>query len=123
MAVRELSASVNAPLRPIGFVDNDPAKKGLLLNGVPVLGCFEQLEELIEKHGAKGVVVTSPKIPPGASEEIEEICLRRGIAYFQFHITFEGTLIASRDRVKEGAVPVGSSPVVDPSVSKVTTCR
>jgi UDP-GlcNAc:undecaprenyl-phosphate GlcNAc-1-phosphate transferase len=123
MAVRELSASVDAPLRAIGFVDNDPEKRGLLLNGIPVLGCFEQLEGLIEKHGARGVVVTSPKIPPVVSEEIEEVCLRRGIAYLQFHITFEGTLIASRDRAKEGAVAVGNSPAVDPNVSKVTPCR
>ena len=127
MAVRELSACVDAPLRAIGFVDNDPEKKGLLLNGIPVLGCFEQLGELIENHGAKGVVVTSPKIPQRVCEEIEETCLLHGIAFFQFHITFEGTLIASRDRASgragEGVGAAGSLPVDAPDDSKVTPCR
>lgn len=96
MAVRELSAMPDAPLRPVAFLDDDPEKTGVFLNGVPVVGVGEQIVPFIERYRARGVVVTSPKIPPGVVEEIEEICALHGIAFFSFNVSFDGTLIARR---------------------------
>lgn len=98
MAIRELAADPEALLKPVGLVDNDPEKTGLTLNGVPVLGCDAQLIELIEKHGVQGVVVTSPRIPIDVINRVEEICTERGIAFLQFNVSFDGILVASRDR-------------------------
>ncbi len=44
-------------LLPVGFVDDDPAKAGLSLDGVPVLGTSSQLPELIHSHQVSMVIV------------------------------------------------------------------
>ncbi|MCL4807507.1 MAG: hypothetical protein KJ062_06890 [Thermoanaerobaculia bacterium] len=96
MAIRELTAYADAPLRPVGFVDDDPDKAGVTLNGVPVVGTSWQIEELLETHGAKGVVVTSPKIPAELVDRVEEACAVAGVSFLHFNVSFEGTLLASR---------------------------
>ncbi len=97
MAVRELGASADAPLRPIGFVDDDPEKMGLALHGVPVLGSSRDLARLVDEHGARGVIVTSPRIPARAVGEVEDLCAERSLLFFQFNVSFEGSLVTSRD--------------------------
>ncbi len=105
MAIRELSAVPDAPLRPIGFVDDDPVKANLILNGLPVLGSLADLDALIEKRAARGVVVTSPRIPPDLVAQVEEICAIRHIAFLQFNVTFDGTLISKREEGTSPGVP------------------
>lgn len=113
MAVRELNSFADAPLRAVGFVDDDPEKAGRTLNGVPVVGAGNELGDLIDKHSAKGVVVTSPRIHPSVVEQVEETCSVHGVSFFQFSVTFEGTLVTSRDRPADGATqPSVPSPVV-----------
>ncbi len=111
MAVRELTAYANAPLRPVGFLDDDPDKAGLFLNGVPVVGTLADLEALVERYGARGVVVTSPKIPPEVVDLVEEACAVAGISFFHFNVSFEGTLLARRTETSStpAAGPVHSA--------------
>lgn len=45
----DLVKRVNANLEIIGFIDNDISKKGKLLEGIPILGGFELLDEFINK--------------------------------------------------------------------------
>ena len=107
MAVRELTAYANAPLRPVGFLDDDPDKAGLFLNGVPVLGTLFDLEAVLERTGARGVVVTSPKIPPGVVDTVEDACALAGVSFFHFNVSFEGTLLATR--TEAASAPVAAS--------------
>jgi FlaA1/EpsC-like NDP-sugar epimerase len=55
---------------PIGFVDDDRAKRHLRVRGVPVLGDIAHLGELIERYRAEVVVVA---IPSASSELISQI--------------------------------------------------
>src|SRR5438105_348325 len=46
MIVRELQAKPQLRLKPVGFIDDDPSKHGLRIQGVPVLGGRERLHAL-----------------------------------------------------------------------------
>ena len=105
MAVRELTANPVAPLRALGFVDDAPDRQGLTLNGLPVLGTLDQLDALVERYGARGVVVTTPRIPADVTDQVEDVCSLRGIAFFNFNVAFEGTLIAKREETAPGVGP------------------
>ncbi|MFE6995722.1 polysaccharide biosynthesis protein [Microbacterium sp. NPDC057659] len=46
-----------SPIRPVGLLDDDPAKKNLVLRGVPVLGRTSQLAALAQQTGATRVII------------------------------------------------------------------
>lgn len=120
MAIRELQALERKTLFPVGFVDDDPGKQGRFLNGLPVLGTLEQLDDLIERHGAGGVVVTTSRIPRAAVLRVEDVCAERRVAFLQFNVSFDGTLIARRDDEAETPGPAKreSHPVAPEEVTE-----
>lgn len=57
----------------VGFVDDDPAKRGTVIAGLPVLGCGGDLPKLREQTGATEIIlaITQPdRIHPGLFQEI-----------------------------------------------------
>ncbi len=55
---KELAAHPDLGMRVVGFVDDDPAKRGQILHGIPVLGATDDLETLVEKVDADAIVIT-----------------------------------------------------------------
>jgi len=48
LVLREIARNPNLGLRPVGFVDDDPAKDGLRIDGVRVLGSTEELARIVD---------------------------------------------------------------------------
>ncbi|GAA4485838.1 nucleoside-diphosphate sugar epimerase/dehydratase [Microbacterium panaciterrae] len=46
-----------SPIRPVGLIDDDPAKRNLRLRGVPVLGRTSQLSEIAQQSRATRMVI------------------------------------------------------------------
>lgn len=65
--------------RPVGFVDDDPAKLGLQVHGVRVLGTVAQVEELAQRHQADLVVVAIHRRGPEQMGRIFDACQRSGV--------------------------------------------
>lgn len=49
---------------PVAFVDDDPAKAGTSLHGIPVVGDVTRLAKVLEEANASDVVVAVPSRPP-----------------------------------------------------------
>lgn len=49
-------------LSPVGFIDDDSRNKGKQVNGYPVLGTLNSLENLLEKNSISGVILSIDKI-------------------------------------------------------------
>jgi FlaA1/EpsC-like NDP-sugar epimerase len=60
LVVREMKNDVRYDYEPVGFVDDDPAKAGIRIHGVPVLGSRADLPAIIKSHAPHEVLVAVP---------------------------------------------------------------
>lgn len=67
--VREIRRT-NSQYFPVGFVDDDPAKKGTYIQGVRVLGSRYDLPEIVKKSKVEEVIIAIPSAP---ASEIRDI--------------------------------------------------
>jgi FlaA1/EpsC-like NDP-sugar epimerase len=64
----------------VGFVDDDPARQGMRVLGLPVLGSIEALPELVSGLGVKQIVVAIPSLTPARMRDILLVCEQTGAA-------------------------------------------
>ncbi len=67
---REMFMNRNSKYFPIGYVDDDPAKKGIIIHGVKVLGSREDIPDILTTHRIDQVLIA---IPSASSKEIRKI--------------------------------------------------
>jgi FlaA1/EpsC-like NDP-sugar epimerase len=64
MIVRDMKNNAFYDHRPIGFIDDDPAKVGLRIHGVPVLGTRDDLASVMARERPDEVLVAMPRAEP-----------------------------------------------------------
>ena len=79
MILRELRANPQTGLIPVGFVDDDPHKHGMLIQRVRVLGGREAIPALVREHQVDQVIIAMPTAPGSAIREIVDICEQAGV--------------------------------------------
>jgi FlaA1/EpsC-like NDP-sugar epimerase len=77
--IRELRANPRLPYRVAGFVDDNPSKKGLRIQGVAVLGTGRDLGTLVSKHNAEQVLIAIPSATGPQMKAILERCRSAGV--------------------------------------------
>lgn len=60
-------------IRPIGFLDDDRAKKGMQVAGLRILGSLENVREIVRRTRAQKLLITSNKIPAAAVLRLVDI--------------------------------------------------
>lgn len=68
--VRELQRNPQLDYKPVGFLDDNPSKKGIKIHGVKVLGPTDWLSSLIERHSVSCVLIA---IPSATGQQIQRI--------------------------------------------------
>jgi UDP-GlcNAc:undecaprenyl-phosphate GlcNAc-1-phosphate transferase len=66
-------------LQPLGFIDDDVVKRRLRIEGVPVLGSFDDLPALLDTLPIAEVVVSIKAIDRARLAEAAAVCRERGI--------------------------------------------
>ncbi|MCK5344120.1 MAG: hypothetical protein KAR20_11990, partial [Candidatus Heimdallarchaeota archaeon] len=56
--VKDIKHNPNSSYEPIGFIDEDPFKKGLTISGVPIFGQISALPSVIEKSRPDEILIT-----------------------------------------------------------------
>ena len=74
LIVRELKSNPTLRYNPVGFVDNNPSKKGVRLQGVKVLGTTAHLPQLIESYQIARILIALPSAKAEAVRHIIDIC-------------------------------------------------
>lgn len=58
----------------VGFVDDDPAKLGMSIHGITVLGNVEQLPEICQKQRIEEIAIAIPSTTPSQLRHVVRIC-------------------------------------------------
>lgn len=63
----------------VGFVDDDPAKQGTLIHGVPVLGPLDDLPKIAQSHQVDEVVIAMPTAEGSIIRRVLSLCEEGGV--------------------------------------------
>ncbi len=74
LVVREIQRNPQANLKPIGFVDDDPAKQKQEIHGTPVIGKIDDLDRLIDVKKVDEVIIAIPSAPGQVVRKVTETC-------------------------------------------------
>jgi FlaA1/EpsC-like NDP-sugar epimerase len=89
MVVRELQLNPNLGSVAIGFVDDDPRKRGMRMLGLKVLGSTEEIEEILDDTEPAEVVIAIPSAPGTLRANVVAACREREITVRTLPTVFE----------------------------------
>jgi len=79
MTLREIGNNSDLGLQPVGFIDDDLRLQGRRIQGYPVLGGVEDLEDIIRKHEIRKIIVSFKQNGEEKAKEITSSCLGSGL--------------------------------------------
>lgn len=79
MVLRELQNNRANGAEVIGFIDDDPAKRKLSVNGVPILGNRTAIPDLVRRHRIDQIIIAMPTAAGRDIREIVQICEKAGV--------------------------------------------
>jgi FlaA1/EpsC-like NDP-sugar epimerase len=89
MVVRELQLNPNLGATAIGFVDDDPRKRGMRMLGLKVLGSTRQIAEILDETEPDEVVIAIPSAPGQLRGLVVAACREREIRVRTLPTVFE----------------------------------
>jgi exopolysaccharide biosynthesis polyprenyl glycosylphosphotransferase len=110
---RRLLSRPEYGLAPVGFIDSDPPAQETAHRPVPVLGGFDEVEELIDETGAGHVILAFSSFPDSTMLPVIRACDKRGIRVSLVPRLYESV----NDRLMLehlGGIPVLSLQPIDP---------
>jgi len=58
--INEIKNNITLGIKVVGFVDDDPDKKGINIQGVPVLDSTDKIPQLVIKYGVDEIIIAAP---------------------------------------------------------------
>ena len=90
LVLREIARNRELGLAPVGFLDDDPRKRGLRIEGVRVRGNTEEdLPRILEEAEPDEVIIAIPSAPGSTRARIVRECRQRGIPVRTLPTVFE----------------------------------
>jgi FlaA1/EpsC-like NDP-sugar epimerase len=74
-----LSQNRQLHLDPVGFIDDDPGKQRLRVDGIPVLGSPDDLEAIAAKMSVAELIISARQMDTDRVEAIRHRCTALGI--------------------------------------------
>ena len=89
LLVRDLLQASAFNLVPIGFLDDDPAKRRLRIEGLRVLGGASDLDAVLAKHNPSELVVSTERIEDNRLRAIDVSCRARNVRVRRLRLALE----------------------------------
>jgi len=90
LVLREILRNRELGLRPVGFVDDDPRKHGLRMDGVKVRGNTEgDLPRILDETEPDEVIIAIPSAPGSTRARVVRECRRRSVPVRTLPTVFE----------------------------------
>ncbi|MEO0015065.1 MAG: hypothetical protein RLZZ535_3454 [Cyanobacteriota bacterium] len=78
--LQEMRRNLKLGLNPVAFIDDDPKKLGLNIQGLPVVGNRYRIPEVISSQNIRQVVIAMPTTAGKTIREIVDVCQAVGIS-------------------------------------------
>jgi FlaA1/EpsC-like NDP-sugar epimerase len=89
MVVRELQLNPNLGARAVGFIDDDPSKRGMRAAGIKVLGTTDEIGPILDRLAPNEVVIAIPSAPGVVRAKVVAACREREIPVRTLPTVFE----------------------------------
>jgi FlaA1/EpsC-like NDP-sugar epimerase len=89
MVVRELQLNPNLGATAIGFLDDDPRKRGMRMLGLKVLGSTREIVKILDETEPDEVVIAIPSAPGQLRGQVVSACREREIRVRTLPTVFE----------------------------------
>ncbi len=108
LVIREI-LSGGEDVRIVGFIDDDPRKAGIRVDGYAVLGGYSALTLLLKAASVDAVVISARTIPPERLNNLEVLCTEHNVHLARLRVGIEPLV-----EVDEKDAPVRSIRIVRP---------
>ena len=89
LLLRELLNNRDLLCTPVGFMDDDPKKRGKVIHGYPVFGGNGMFHRIVTQHNIEQVLISTPRISHERITEILRECESQNIELKRMAITIE----------------------------------
>jgi FlaA1/EpsC-like NDP-sugar epimerase len=89
LVLREVLRNPQLGLSPVGFVDDDPLKRGIRIDGVKVLGTTDQLGRILDEAEPDELTIAIPSAPGTLRARVVRAARQRGIPVRTLPTVFE----------------------------------
>jgi FlaA1/EpsC-like NDP-sugar epimerase len=89
LVCQELVRNSDLGLRPVGFVDDDPLKRRLRIQGIKVRGTTRELPQILDDAEPDEVIIAIPSAPGELRMRVVTACRERGIPVRTLPTVFE----------------------------------
>jgi FlaA1/EpsC-like NDP-sugar epimerase len=89
MVARELQLNPNLGAKAIGFLDDDPRKRGMRLHGLNVLGTTEEVGQILDELDPDEVLIAIPSAPGVLRGRVVTACRERDVPVRTLPTVFE----------------------------------
>lgn len=79
--LNEIRSNNALNFKPVGFIDDDPAKKGHRIKNLPILGTHHDIPALVKLHKIDEILISMPSAPFKDLQEIFKHCDKANISY------------------------------------------
>jgi len=87
LALREIRSNAALGKELVGFIDDDPLRRGMTIHGVPVLGGLTELERIVSHHRVAAILVSTGKLTADRQTRLSTLAIARGIALYRVQIS------------------------------------
>jgi FlaA1/EpsC-like NDP-sugar epimerase len=81
MLLREARSNASLNYTVVGFIDDDPAKRNMRIQGAPVLGTGAELATLAAKHNIQLVLIALPSADGAEMTRVLRFCQEAGVRF------------------------------------------
>lgn len=88
MLLRDLQRSDEHNYQVVGFVDDDPIKRGEVIGGKTVFGSLDELPRIAKKHHVEKLLIAIPRVEPKRLRDILSLCAELGLRVKSLPVSF-----------------------------------
>jgi FlaA1/EpsC-like NDP-sugar epimerase len=98
--LRSILATKESPYFPIGFVDDEPQKQGVVIHGIKVLGKIDEIPEIVKSENIEAMIIALPSAGAKVIKKAVEMGRKADLRRIK--------IVPSLSEIMDGRVSIGN---------------